>query len=67
MAQQWDPSDLVGPAEIAERLGLRSAATVNQWVRRHRSFPTPIVRLRMGSVYSWREIERWWHERRPER
>lgn len=46
---------LVGTAEIAERLLVSSAAVAN-W--RARGLLSPIVELRCGPVYDWREVER---------
>lgn len=54
-----DAGRLVGSAEIADRLRLTSAATVNQWRRRHADFPTPVAVLKMGAVWDWRDVEEW--------
>ncbi|GAA1150404.1 DNA-binding protein [Nesterenkonia lutea] len=49
---------LVGPAEIAERLGVE-ANTINVWKVRHESFPLPVRRLKTGDVWDVREIRVW--------
>lgn len=63
-----DPDDMVGAAEIAERLGLRLAQTVHDWARRHPDFPRPVAKLRMGHVWRWSEVKQWADETgRPRR
>ena len=54
-----DPDDLVGAAEIAERLGLASTSVIHDWRRRHAEFPQPVRTLTMGVLWSWPDIERW--------
>ena len=51
--------DLVGAAEIAERLGLAQVQTVHSWRRRDLDFPEPIARLRQALIWSWPDIETW--------
>lgn len=50
--------NLVGAAEIAERLGV-GTSVVHDWGRRYSDFPAPVRRLRMGLVWNWPEVERW--------
>ena len=50
--------DLVGAAEIAERLDV-SVVTVHSWARRHEDFPAPVRRLRAALVWSWADVTRW--------
>lgn len=50
---------LVGAAEIADRLGLAMAQTVRDWRRRDDSFPQPVATLTMGHVWYWPDVERW--------
>jgi hypothetical protein len=52
-------SDLVGTAEIAQRLGVRDHNVVNTWRRRHGDFPAPVVILSAGRVWSWPDVEAW--------
>lgn len=53
-------AELVGLAEIGERLG-KKRATVSNWsIRRGVSdFPEAIARPRMGPVYRWSDVEAW--------
>jgi hypothetical protein len=50
---------LVGAAEIAERLGVKRSNVVHDWRRRHRDFPEPVARLRQALVWAWPDVERW--------
>jgi hypothetical protein len=61
--------DLIGVAEIAERLSLVAGrditrTNVSTWIWRRdtqqNGFPLPITTLRMGGVYSWVEILDWY-------
>ena len=49
---------LVGPAEIAELLGVE-ANTINVWKVRHLDFPPPVRRLKSGDVWDVREVRSW--------
>ncbi len=49
---------LVGPAEIAELLGIE-ANTINVWKVRHADFPKSIRRLRSGDLWDVRDITAW--------
>ncbi len=49
---------LAGPAEIAERLGIK-ANTVNVWKVRHSDFPSPVRKLRTGEIWDMREVVEW--------
>lgn len=49
---------LVGPAEIAEHLGVE-ANTINVWKNRHSEFPAPVRRLKSGDVWDVREVRAW--------
>ena len=53
-----EPSDLVGSAEIAERLGV-VRETVLLWRRRHPDFPEPVVTLQQAHVWNWPDVESW--------
>jgi chromosome partitioning protein len=63
MARKVDVDDLVGAAEIAERLGLAHRETVHNWRRRYPDFPAPIAELRQGLLWSWPDVERWARQR----
>lgn len=54
-----DVNDLVGAAEIADRLGLSHAQTVHTLRRRHTDFPEPVAKLRTALVWSWPDVESW--------
>lgn len=51
--------DLVGTAEIAERLDLAHAESVHTLRRRHAGFPEPVAKLRNGYVWAWPDVEAW--------
>lgn len=51
--------DLVGAAEVAERLGLAQVQTVHSWRRRYSDFPEPVARLKQALIWAWPEIEAW--------
>lgn len=52
-------NDLVGAAEIAERLGLAHPQTVHTLRKRHADFPQPVATLRTALVWIWPEVEAW--------
>lgn len=52
-------SDLVGAAEIAERIGVAHAQTVHNLRKRHPDFPEPVAKLRQAMVWAWPDVERW--------
>jgi hypothetical protein len=49
---------IVGPAEIADLLGVH-ANTINAWKVRDLDFPTPIRRLRGIDLWDRREVLAW--------
>jgi hypothetical protein len=49
---------IVGPAEIADLLGVE-ANTINVWKVRHSDFPAPIRRLKSGDLWDVREVRTW--------
>jgi len=57
-ARRFTAEDLVGVAEIAERLGV-GTSVVHDWRRRHADFPAPVVQLRMGLIWAWADVETW--------
>ena len=59
MPKRVNVEDLVGAAEIADRLGLAQPQTVHSWRRRYPDFPAPIAHLRTALIWSWPEIEHW--------
>jgi hypothetical protein len=52
-------TDLVGAAEIAERLGGIQPRTVHQWHNRYPDFPEPVATLQQAMVWAWPDVERW--------
>ena len=58
------PGDHVGLAELAERAGT-SPGYIRVLRARHADFPAPLVTLKMGPVWDWREVEAWLSLRRP--
>lgn len=59
MGRRVDVDQLVGAAEIAERVGANSVQTVHSWRRRYEDFPSPVVVLRQAMVWHWPDVERW--------
>ena len=59
MGRKLDVDDLVGAAEIAERLGLAQVQTVHTWRRRYEDFPEPVARLKQALIWSWPDVDRW--------
>lgn len=58
MTKRYTVDELVGVAEIAERLGV-GTSVVHDWRRRHADFPEPVLQLRMGLIWAWAAVERW--------
>lgn len=50
---------LVGASEIAKRLNLGTSQAVHNWRHRHADFPEPVLKLDMGLVWNWPDVERW--------
>jgi len=59
MARSVEVDQLVGAAEIADRLGLAVPQTVHDWRRRHTDFPRPVAVLKMGMVWNWPDVAKW--------
>lgn len=59
VGRRVDVDDLVGAAEIAERLGLANAQLVHVWRRRHDDFPHPVRELKRAHVWAWPDVEKW--------
>jgi hypothetical protein len=51
-------SDLVGVAEIAQRLGVTVHA-VHKWRTRDLGFPEPVARLQQAMVWAWPDVAQW--------
>jgi predicted DNA-binding transcriptional regulator AlpA len=54
-----ESEQLVGAAEIAQRLGLAQAQTVHLWRRRYADFPQPVATLQQALIWYWPDVERW--------
>jgi predicted DNA-binding transcriptional regulator AlpA len=50
--------DLTGIADIAQRASV-SANTVHKWLMRYPDFPKPLMTLKRGRLWEWRQIEAW--------
>lgn len=59
MGRKVDVDDLVGAAEIAERLHLSHAQTVHTLRRRHPDFPDPVASLKRAHVWLWPDVAAW--------
>jgi hypothetical protein len=59
MVMDTDGEELVDAAEVAVRLGLKSARTVLD-LRVHRlGFPAPVGRQGRALLWSWSQVDRW--------
>jgi hypothetical protein len=52
-------NDIVGTAEIADRLALSHAETVHAWRRRHADFPQPIAHVSGTYLWAWPDVVAW--------
>jgi predicted DNA-binding transcriptional regulator AlpA len=59
MGRLVDVDQLVGAAEIAQRLGMKRHQVVHDWVRRYPEFPSPVVLLRQAKIWYWPEVAEW--------
>lgn len=59
MGRKVDVNDLVGAAEIADRLDLAHSQSVHTLRRRHPDFPAPVATLARAHVWSWPDVEAW--------
>ncbi len=59
MGRKVDVHDLVGAAEIADRLGVAAPQVVTNWARRHADFPQPVARLQRAHVWAWPDVVGW--------
>jgi hypothetical protein len=63
-----DLDDVVGQAEVADRLGVR-VQQVYMWEKRRAGtkFPERLTTLRMGPLYSWSAVQSWHQGYRPDK
>jgi hypothetical protein len=59
VGRQVDLDDLVGAAEIAQRLDVGRTSVVHDWRRRHIDFPAPVATVSGVHVFIWPEVEAW--------
>lgn len=59
MGRKVDVDQLVGAAEIAQRLGVTKPQTVHSWRRRYPEFPKPVAILKQAMVWAWPDVEAW--------
>ena len=59
MGRRVDVDQLVGAAEIAERLGVSNSQVIHVWRGRHHDFPEPITRLKTAMIWYWPDVEKW--------
>ena len=62
MGRRVDVDQLVGVADLAERLGVRPARHVHR-LRAEAGFPRPVIHVRGGGngvfLWHWPDVERW--------
>lgn len=51
--------NLVGAAEIADRLNLKRPQRVHELHQRDENFPEPIATLKQAMIWNWPDVERW--------
>jgi hypothetical protein len=59
VGRKVDVDQLVGTAEIAQRLGVKRFQVVHDWRRRHADFPAPVRTLSHFHLWLWPEVEAW--------
>ena len=59
VGRKVDVEQLVGSAEIAERLGVARHQVVHSWRRRYEDFPKPVVTLKQAMLWNWPDVEAW--------
>ena len=57
MGRRVDADQLVGTAEIAQRLGLANSRLVHDWRRRYDDFPEPVAKLTGSLIWYWPDVE----------
>lgn len=57
--RQVKVSELVGAADIADRLGIARVQTVHNWIRRGIGFPAPVTVISRVQIWVWPDVERW--------
>lgn len=57
----YEPFDLVGMADIAVRLGVKTA-TVSQWRNRNTGFPMPMMFVSKSPIWNYPDVQKWAEE-----
>jgi hypothetical protein len=57
--RRYSVEQLVGAAEIAQRLGAAGPRVIHEWRRRHSDFPDPVLTLKQAMVWNWPDVEKW--------
>ena len=59
MGRHVDIDQLVGAAEIAQRLEVANSHVIHVWRRRDSSFPEPVASLKTAMIWYWPDVEKW--------
>lgn len=59
MGRKVDIDDLVSAREIADRLRLNDRNLPHTWLRIQPTFPRPILKLAIGNLWHWPDVETW--------
>jgi hypothetical protein len=59
MGRRVDVDQLVGAAEIADRLGVSNSQVIHVWRARHPDFPEPVTKLRTAMIWYWPDVKTW--------
>lgn len=59
IAMRVDPADLIGPAEVAEIIGITNPGGVSVYRHRYDDFPEPIVEKGRCLLWLRPDVERW--------
>jgi predicted DNA-binding transcriptional regulator AlpA len=58
VGRKLDVDDIVGVAEIADRLGVERN-TIHRWRERHPDFPEPAAVLKGSLIWAWPDVAAW--------
>lgn len=59
MGRRLDVDQLVGAAEIADRLGVSNSQVIHVWRYRHPDFPQPVTTLKTAMIWYWPDVRAW--------
>ncbi|MEV0608145.1 hypothetical protein AB0I61_17440 [Polymorphospora rubra] len=60
---RWNLADLAATGDLAREYGV-GKATISNWISRYPDFPSPLVELSTGPVYSSSQVRRWHDSRK---